>query len=77
MFMHSSTMEYAGEYTQDMLGLGAYDFAAARMFYGDALSVCTRTPSYATGAPARGRGGAGQGRQLRRHPGLQLVQERR
>lgn len=39
MFMHSSTMDYAGEYTQDMLGLGAYDFAAARMFYGDALAV--------------------------------------
>lgn len=41
MFMHSSTMDYAGELTQDMLGLGAYDFAAARMFYGDAISVFT------------------------------------
>jgi hypothetical protein len=39
MFMHSSTMEYAGEVTQDMIGLGAYDFAAARMFYGDAVAV--------------------------------------
>lgn len=39
MFMHSSTMEYAGEATQDLLGLGAYDFAAARMFYGDAVAV--------------------------------------
>lgn len=53
MFMHSSTMEYAGEYTQDMLGLGAYDFAAARMFYGDALAVHA-DPSYAVGQ-ARGR----------------------
>ena len=39
MFMHSSTMDYAGETTQDLLGLGAYDFAAARMFYGDAVAV--------------------------------------
>lgn len=39
MFMHSSTMDYAGEVTQDLLGLGAYDFAAARMFYGDTVAV--------------------------------------
>ncbi len=39
MFMHSSVMDYAGELTQDLLGLGAYDFAAARMFYGDAVAV--------------------------------------
>lgn len=39
MFMQSSTMDYAGEATQDLLGLGAYDFAAARMFYGDVVSV--------------------------------------
>jgi hypothetical protein len=39
MWMQSSTMDYAGEYTQDMLGLGAYDFAAARMFYGDAVAT--------------------------------------
>ncbi len=39
MWMHSSVMDYAGEYTQDMLGLGAYDFAAHRMFYGDAVAV--------------------------------------
>ncbi len=50
MFMHSSTMDYAGEYTQDMLGLGAYDFAAARMFYGDAIAV-HKDPSYAVGQP--------------------------
>ena len=39
MWMHSSVMDYAGEYTQDMLGLGAYDFAAHRMFYGDNVAV--------------------------------------
>ncbi len=39
MFMHSSVMDYAGEITQDFMGLGAYDFAAARMFYGDSVSV--------------------------------------
>lgn len=41
MFMQSSTMDYAGESTQDLLGLGAYDFAAARMFYGDVTAVLT------------------------------------
>jgi len=39
MWMQSTTMDYAGETTQDQLGLGAYDFAAARMFYGDVVSV--------------------------------------
>ncbi len=39
MWMQSSTMDYAGEATQDLLGLGAYDFAAARMFYGDVVTV--------------------------------------
>ncbi len=39
MFMQSSTMDYAGEATQDLLGLGAYDFAATRMFYGDVAAV--------------------------------------
>jgi hypothetical protein len=39
MFMHSSIMEYPGETTQDFLGLGAHDFAAIRMVYGDAVAV--------------------------------------
>ncbi|MBU1896587.1 hypothetical protein KKB55_02310 [Myxococcota bacterium] len=39
MWMHSSVMDYAGEPTQDMLGLAAYDFAAARMFYGQTVAV--------------------------------------
>lgn len=39
MFMQSSTMDYPGDLAQDMVGLGAYDFAATRMFYGDAAPV--------------------------------------
>lgn len=50
MFMQSSVMDYAGENTQDLIGLGAYDFAAARMFYGDVMSVHA-DPSYAAGSP--------------------------
>ena len=48
MWMHSSVMDYAGEATQDMLGLGVYDFAAAKMFYGDVVAVHA-DPSYANG----------------------------
>ena len=39
MFMQSSVMDYAGEAAQDLIGLGAYDFAAARMFYGEVMPV--------------------------------------
>ena len=39
MWAHSSTMEYPGEPTQDMLALGSYDFGAARMFYGEVATV--------------------------------------
>ncbi len=39
MWAQSSTMEYAGEPAQDLLGIGTYDFGAARMFYGDAATV--------------------------------------
>jgi hypothetical protein len=39
MWAQSSTMEYPGEPSQDLLGLGAYDFGAARMFYGDVATV--------------------------------------
>lgn len=39
MWMHSSVMDYAGELTQDMIGLGVYDFAAARMLHGDTVAV--------------------------------------
>jgi hypothetical protein len=50
MFMQSSVMDYPGEVTQDMKGLGGYDFAAARMFYGQVTSVFT-DPSYGAGKP--------------------------
>lgn len=39
MWSHSTTMDYAGEPSQDLLGLGVYDFGAARMFYGDVATV--------------------------------------
>jgi hypothetical protein len=32
-------MDYAGELTQDMIGLGIYDFAAARMLHGETVAV--------------------------------------
>lgn len=54
MFMQSSVMDYAGENTQDLIGLGAYDFAAARMFYGDVMSVHAE-PDYLVNTD-RGRG---------------------
>lgn len=38
-FQQTSVMDYAGDVTQDMLGLGVYDMAAARMFYGDVMDV--------------------------------------
>jgi hypothetical protein len=41
MWAQSSTMEYPGEPSQDLLGLGAYDFGAARMFYADSATVYT------------------------------------
>lgn len=39
MWMQSSIMDYAGEITQDMIGLGIYDFAAARMLHGETVAV--------------------------------------
>ena len=46
MFMHSTVMDYPGDISQDLIGLGAYDYAATRMFYGDTVSVYTN-PDYA------------------------------
>jgi hypothetical protein len=48
MWQHSSVMDYAGEPSQDFLGLGAYDFAATRMFYGDVVAV-HKDSSYKSG----------------------------
>jgi hypothetical protein len=39
MFQQSTVMDYPGDVSQDTIGLGSYDFAAARMFYGDVVSV--------------------------------------
>jgi hypothetical protein len=41
MWMQSTVMDYPGDISQDMLGLGVTDFAAARFFYGDNVSVYT------------------------------------
>lgn len=54
MFMQSSTMDYAGETTQDLLGLGAWDFASARMIHGESVAVYA-DESYKLNE-ARGRG---------------------
>lgn len=50
MWMQSSVMDYPGERSQEFLGLGAYDFAAARMLYGDTVSVFA-DESYNIGTP--------------------------
>ncbi|MGC4117181.1 MAG: hypothetical protein QM765_21995 [Myxococcales bacterium] len=39
MFQQDSIMDYAGETSQDLIGLGVYDYAAARMFYGNSVAV--------------------------------------
>ncbi len=49
-WMQSSVMEYPGEITQDMLGLGVWDFAAARMVYGDVVAVAQDPKFKATAA---------------------------
>ncbi len=38
-WQQDSVMEYPGDIAQDMAGLAAYDFAAARMFYSGAVAV--------------------------------------
>jgi hypothetical protein len=50
MWMQSTVMDYPGDTSQDMLGLGVTDFAAARFFYGDNVSVYTN-PDYKAGSP--------------------------
>jgi len=35
----TTVMDYSGDLTHDWLGLGSYDYAAARMFYGDIVDV--------------------------------------
>jgi hypothetical protein len=48
MWQNSSTMEYPGETAQNFLGIGAWDFAATRLFYGDVTDVFM-DDSYAKG----------------------------
>jgi hypothetical protein len=39
MWAQTTTMEYAGEMTQDMLNMGVWDLGATRMFYTDVAAV--------------------------------------
>jgi hypothetical protein len=38
-YMQSTVMDYPGDVSQDLIGLGVYDFGATRFFYGDSVSV--------------------------------------
>jgi hypothetical protein len=60
MWMQSSMMDYAGEPTQNLLGLGAYDFGAARMFYGDVTTVY-QDARFKKGARGKGPGAPSPG----------------
>lgn len=53
-WMQSTVMDYPGEATQDMMGLGVWDFAAPKAFYGDVVAVHA-DPSYKSTTP-RGQG---------------------
>jgi hypothetical protein len=39
MWSQTSVMDYAGDPTQDTIGLGVYDYSAARAFYADVVDV--------------------------------------
>jgi hypothetical protein len=39
MFGQASAMDYPGDVSQDMMGLGMWDYGAARFFYGDTVAV--------------------------------------
>jgi hypothetical protein len=39
MWSQTTVMDYAGDVTQDMLGLGVFDYSAARAFYADVVDV--------------------------------------
>jgi hypothetical protein len=47
----TTVMDYSGELTHDWLGLGVYDYAAARMFYGDVVDVREDLTCPASGCP--------------------------
>jgi hypothetical protein len=50
MWSHGSIMDYPGEYAQDFLGPAVWDFAGARMFYGDTVAV-SPDPEYRFSQP--------------------------
>ena len=54
MWEQGSIMDYAGEASQDLLGIGLYDFAATRMLYGETVAVA-KDEAFAAGTP-RGQG---------------------
>jgi hypothetical protein len=54
LWSQSSVMDYPGDHTQDTIGLGAYDFAAARMFYGDNVAVFADASYNATAKRGQG-----------------------
>ncbi|HMJ11449.1 MAG TPA: hypothetical protein VK524_08570 [Polyangiaceae bacterium] len=60
-WMNTTVMDYPGDLTQDMLGLGVYDYAAARMFYGDVVDVRNdgRFPAAAVNSAGRDISGTG------------------
>jgi hypothetical protein len=47
-FMQSSVMDYPGDVSQDMIGLGVWDVATARMLYGDNVAMYT-SPNFKAG----------------------------
>jgi hypothetical protein len=52
MWSQTSVMDYPGDSTQDMLGLGVYDYSATRAFYADVVDV--RADGLKVGAGAEG-----------------------
>ena len=38
-WQHTTVMDYPGDLTQDMMGLGVYDYASVRAFYADVIDV--------------------------------------
>lgn len=72
MWQHTTVMDYPGDATQDVLGLGPYDFAATRFFYTDTVDMwnapgetcvaggeCTTPSAYAVRSRVNNVGGIG------------------
>lgn len=69
----TTVMDYSGELTHDWLGLGIYDYAAARMFYGDVVDVREDLACPASGC-ASGSGTAFSASDLVDFPGYLIPQ---